>query len=165
VPRKRRTARKKNRKSRKDPFARERTLEALQRMRSDGLSLTRATRVAGTTPATARKYVGSALKRTPSGRWAPTRSDRLTRYIRMLTKDGVEEVRVRGSNPASRVARHMAAVDRYLRSGEIEALAEFHGQSIQAGRVTYPFITDEATLERLHAAGEVSFERLYTLRG
>jgi hypothetical protein len=83
----------------------------------------------------------------------------------MLTKDGVEEVRVRGSNTASRVASYLAAVRHYFRTGETEALAEFRGQSIRADRVTYPFITDEATLERLDAAGEVSFERMYTLRG
>ena len=165
MARKRGSARKTARKSRPDLAARERTLEALQRMRSNGLSLTRATRAAGTTAETARKYVGSALRKTRSGRWAPTPSDRLTRRIRMFTKDGIAEVSVRGSRPASRNARYFAAVEHYFRTADAEPLEEFRGQSIRAGAVTFPFITNPATLERLDAAGEPSFERMYTLRG
>ena len=161
----RRRTRNSGRRPRRDPFARERALEALQRMRSDGLSLTAGTRAAGTTIETARKYVGSALRKTKSGRWVPTRSDRLTRHIRFLTRDGIAKIRVRSSNATSRVARCMAAVNQYLLTGETEALAEFRGQSIRAGGVTYRFITAPAMIERLHAAGEVSFERLYTRRG
>ena len=157
--------RRRTRRSHTDPAARERALEALQHMRSDGLSLTRATRSVGTTPETTRKYVGSALRRTRSRRWAATPSDRLTRHIRVLTKDGIAEVRVRGSRPASRNARYLAAVEHYFRTADTEPLAEFRGQSIQAGGVTFPFIRDPATLERLDAAGETSFERMYTLRG
>jgi hypothetical protein len=134
-------------------------------MRSDGLSLTRASRWAHTTPETVRKYVGQALVKTERGRYAATPSDRLTRHIRVLTKDGITRIRVRSSRTASRVARHWAAVKHYLLTGETEALAEFRGQSIRADGITYPFITDPAMLERLHAAGEVSFERLYTRRG
>jgi len=93
------------------------------------------------------------------------RNRRLTRHIRFLTKDGIAGIRVRGSKAASDTARHWAAVKHYLLTGETEALAEFHGRSIRADGVTYPFITDPATLERIHAAGETSFERLYTQRG
>lgn len=147
-----------------DPAARERALEALHRMRAQGLSLTRAARESRTTPQTVRKYVGRELRRTSSGRYAPTPSDRLTRRVWLLTPRGKIEISVRGSRATSRVARHMVAVDRYLRTGKTEGLREFEGKTILSGKVTYPFVTDLAVLDRLAQAGEVSFERLYVLR-
>jgi hypothetical protein len=134
-------------------------------MRSDGLSLTRAAKQVHTTPETVRKYVGQALVQTAGGRYAATPSDRLTRRVWFFTGSGKVEVTVRGSKPASRVARYMAAVDQYLRTGDTDVLDEFRGQTIRARNVTYPFLTDLAVLDRLAHAGEVSFERLYVLRG
>ena len=58
----------------------------------------------------------------------------------------------------------MAAVDRYLRTGEIDALAELRGQSIRSRNRIYVFLTNTAALDRLANAGEVSFDRLYVLR-
>jgi len=165
MPRKRGRARKKARRPRTDPEARIRALDTVSRMRREGLSLTRAARHAWTTPETVRKYAGRALVKTASGRYAATRSDRLTRRIPILTKDGIARIQVRNSNTASRVGRYMAAVNHYLLHGEAEALAEFHGGSIQANGVTYPFITDPAMIERLHDAGATSFDRFYAPRG
>ena len=108
--------------------------------------------------------MGRAITRQRNGRYAATRSDRLTRHIWLLTETGKEEIAVRGSNAASRVARHMAAVDQYLRDGSTEALQAFQGQTIRAGKVTHPFLTDPSALDRLALAGEVSFDRLYVLR-
>ena len=133
-------------------------------MRSDGLSLTRAARRAHTTPETIRKHVGRALVRTARGRYAASPSDRFTRHVWFLTPDGKVEVAVRGSRPAERVARYMAAVDRYLRTGDTDALAEFQGQGIRARNQTFLFLTDTDALDRLANAGEVSFERLYARR-
>ncbi len=149
--------------SRVDPGARERALEALNRMRTQGLSLTRAARASQTTPQTVRKYVRSALTR-KKGRYAATPSDRLTRRVWLLTARGKVEITVRGSRPASRVAQYMTAVDRYLRTGDTEALRAFADQTIRAGKVTHRFATDTAVLDRLALAGEVSFDRLYVLR-
>ena len=149
---------------RTNPEARERALEALNRMRADGLSLTRAARTSRTTPQTVRNYVGRALTRSAGGRYAPTPSDRFTRRVWLLTARGKVEIAVRGSRPASRVARHMAAVDRYLREGRTDALRGFEGETIRAGRVVHAFVTDPVALDRLAFAGEVSFERLYVLR-
>ncbi len=164
MPAKRRTARKTTSKSRKDPAARERALDALNRMRSDGLSLTRAARLAHTKPQTVRKHVGRTLIRSPGGRYAATPSDRLTRYLWFLTKDGKVEVRVRGSRAASLIAKHWAAVDAFGRGVGAEALEEFRGQTIRAGNVTHHFFTDPKALERLGFADEVSFDSLYVLR-
>jgi hypothetical protein len=131
-------------------------------MRSDGLSLTRAARLAHTKPETVRKHVGRTLIRSPGGRYAATPSDRLTRRVWFLT--GKVEVRVRGSRVASLIAKHWAAVDAFGRGAGAEALEEFRGQTIRAGNVTHYFLTDPKALERLGFANEVSFDSLYVLR-
>jgi hypothetical protein len=133
-------------------------------MRAKKLSLTRAARVARTTRATVRKYGHQAVIKTPGGRYAVTPSDRLTRHIWILTERGRVEIAVRGSRQAERIARHMAAVDRYLRTGDAEALAEFQGQRVRSRYEAHPFLTDTQVLDRLAHAGEVSFERLYARR-
>jgi len=144
--------------------ARERSLEAIQRMRGEGVSLTEAATLVRTTRATVLRYARSALKRGRSGRYAVTRSDRLARHLWLHTEAGKIEITVRGSRAASRVAHYMAAVDQYLRSGDDAALREFEGESIRAGKTAHAFLTDRDALERLAFAGEISFDRLYTLR-
>jgi hypothetical protein len=164
VPRNRRKTRKKTRKSRNDPFARERALEVIQLMRSKGFSLTRAAREAHTTPETTRKKVGQALKRSKNGCYAATASDRLTRRVWFLTPTGKVEVAVRGSRAASRVAQHSAAIHHFLKTGDSGPLGAFQGQAIRSRNQTYIFLTDTEALERLADAGEVSFECLYVRR-
>ncbi len=164
MARKRRMVRRSARRRGNASVARERAMKVPQLMR-EGHSFAQAARRAKTTPRTVLKYARSAFRKSPSGRWAVRPSDRLTRDIRIMTKDGIAEVRVRGSRPASRNARYFAAVQHYFRTGDTKPLAEFRGQSIRAGGDTYPFITDVATLERLDAAGETTFEQMYTLRG
>jgi hypothetical protein len=164
MPRKRGRARKTTRRPRTDPAPRERALDALNRMRSEGLSLKQAARHAHTTPGTVRKYIGGVISKRPSGRYAAAPSDRLTRYVWFLTKDGKVERAVRGSRQAERLARHMAAVDRYLKTGDTDPLGEFESQGIRSRNQFHPFLTDTDALDRLANAGEVSFERLYTRR-
>jgi hypothetical protein len=164
MARKSQKTRLKTRKSRNDPFARERALETLQLMRSKGDSLTRAAREAHTTPETVRKYVGQTLIRSKSGRYAATSSDRLTRRVWFLTTTGKVEVSVRGSRAASRVAQHSAAVHEFLKTGDSRSLDAFQGQAIRSRNQTHFFLTDTEALERLANAGEVSFERLYVRR-
>jgi len=144
-------------------LARQRAFDALRRMREEDKSLTQAAWEAQTTPRTVRKYVAPALRKTPAGRYAPTRSDRLQRPLRFLTPDGVVSLNVRGSRAASEIARYGAAVDRYLRTGLTDALGEYRGKTLRVGRATYPFVTDARTLDRLANAGQVSFEDLYVL--
>lgn len=148
-------------KNRQPREARLRAFEALSRMRTQNLSLTQAARYAHTTSATVRQHVGSALRQTRSGRYAPTPSDRLTRSLRFLTPNGITEIRVRGSRAASRVGSYMNAVEQYLKTGSTDELNRFRGETIRAGKATHFFLTDQPTLKRLAHAGEVSFERLY----
>jgi hypothetical protein len=142
--------------------ARDRMFETIRFMRREGISLTRAARRAGTTPATVRKYVGSALRRDTRGRYVVKPSDRLTREMRFFVSDGMIEIKFRSSRAATRIAEHAAAVDRFLRTGRTDALESFIGKSVRGTNgVVHPFVTDPATLERLANAGEISFERLY----
>jgi len=150
---------------RESEVARLRALDALHRMRAQGLSLTQAADRALTTPATVRKYAGSALTRAASGRYRAKPWDRLARTLNVLTPRGVEQVTVRDSRTASRIAAHAAAVDRFLKTGDARALRPFRRQSFRAGKVAFPFLTDLRTLERLGNVGEVSFEDLYALKG
>lgn len=140
---------------------RQRVFEVLQRMRATGASLTRAARDAHTTPRTVRKHAASAVPQEANGRYRVTKSDRLARTVRFLTPDGGISVSVRGSRPASRIARHWAAVDRYLRTGNTDGLRDFTDKTFRVRGTTRSFVTDPALLDRLANAGEVSFEDLY----
>lgn len=132
-------------------------------MRAKGLSLAQAAKQSGTTPKTMQRRIGRALKRRPDGRYAATKWDRIPRTMRFLTENGLIELILRDSRQASAVATHMAAVDRYLRTGDSSALKPFRGQAIRVGKVDFRFVTHLKTLERLAYAGEVSFEDLYAL--
>ena len=132
-------------------------------MRADRLSLAEAARQANTTPRTVQRHVGEALKRGDDGRYAATKFDRIPRTLRFVTPRGLMDLTVRSSRTASQIGRYMAAVHKYLTTGDRRALWPFRGKSIRSGKIAHPFITDGTTLERLAFAGEVSFEDLYAL--
>ena len=84
--------------------------------------------------------------------------------MRFLTPQGATDLTVRGSRPASRIAKYWAAVDRYMKTGRTDALRRFQGASFRAEKVKHFFVTDTRTLKRLGYAGEVAFEDLYADR-
>lgn len=141
--------------------ARDRALEALQLMRRDGLSLTRAAKQVGTTPNAVRRHAGRALKQTSSGGYRAKAYDRMVREMVFLTPNGIEVLPIRDSRSASKLAHYMAAVDHYLRTGDDSRLRRFRGKGIWVEKRFRPFITDLDLLDRLANAGEVSFEELY----
>ena len=67
---------------------RDAALDALALIRRERLSLSQAARKAGTTPKTVRKYTGSALRRSPSGRYVPRRRDSLYRRMWITSTEG-----------------------------------------------------------------------------
>jgi hypothetical protein len=144
-------------------LAHQRSLSALDGMRSRGLSLAAAAREAGTTPRTMQRYVGTALRRAKDGRYMPSRFDRIPRTIRFFTSAGRVQLTVRDSRTVSHIARYMAAVKQFLLTGDRRGLWPFRGKAIRVGKVAYPFLTDSKTLERLAHVGEVSFEDFYAL--
>lgn len=139
---------------------RARALQAVRLMRSEGLSLSGATRRAHTSARTVLDYAGSAIGRR-EGHYFATKRDALPRMMRFVTPDGVIALQVRNSRQASRIGRYWAAVQRYLLTGRTEALRPFRGRTVRTGKVAYPFITDPRTLERVAHAGELRFEELY----
>jgi len=150
--------------TRADPRARERALDALSLMRK-GRSLRVAAKEAHTTAQTIRRYLPRALDQIAGGRYVAKAFDGYERTLYMLTAQGKIAVTVRGSRAASRIAQYWVAVDHFLKTGKTNLLYSFRGQSVRAGKVAYPFITNPNTLRRLGYAGEVSFEDLYALRG
>lgn len=160
----RRRTQKKARSNRRDPLARERALEAIHYMRAEGNSLTRAARRSHTTPETIRRYAKSALRRNRKGRYVVTPSDRITRRVWFLTPKGKIELSVQSSRAASRIARHMNAVEHFFLTGDSGPLDLFRGHFIRTRNRTHFFLTDTEVLEQLANADEISFDDLYARR-
>ena len=68
---------------------------------------------------------------------------------------------VRGSKQASQLGRYMSAVSKYLRTGDVDGLAEFEGQSV-AG---HALITDPDILSSLAQAGALTLDEIYAVSG
>jgi hypothetical protein len=151
--------RKANPKSKRQAQAYTRGLRVLTRMR-DGESLSHAARIEHIKPATARKYLGRHLRQGASGkRWIPSKSDRLTAEMNVLTPLGPITVPVRGSRERLRLGRYTTAVARWRRDkpGAEADIAAFAGQTVSG----YPLITDINLLASLEDAGVLGFEELY----
>lgn len=136
--------------------AHDRAMAALRYMRSEGLALTAAAEIAGTTPRTVRRYAAPALER-QGNRWRPTSGDRLYRRMAVFGATGRADVDVRGSRVASLVGSHFNAVDRYLRTGDASVLAPFRGKRVGGVEL----LTDVEIIERLDAAHELDIDDIY----
>jgi hypothetical protein len=132
-----------------------RSLHVLARMRRTGTSLTAAAREEHIDPRTVRKYLGAELR----GRGRVTKADRRRRDMLIPTTIGNAPVAVRGSKQASQLGRYMSAVSKYLRTGDVEGLAEFEGQSI-AGHL---LITELDLLSSLAQAGALTLDEIYAV--
>ena len=144
-------------------LAQQRSLDALRDMRSRNLSLSQAAKHAGTTSRTMHRHVGKALKKGTDGRYAATKWDRIPRTMRFLTENGMIDFVFRDSRIASDIARHLSAVNQFLRTGDRAPLAAFRGKSVRSGKTAHAYLTNPTALERLAYAGEVSFEDIYSL--
>lgn len=132
-----------------------RSLHVLARMRRTGSSLTAAAREEHIDPRTVRKYLKAELR----GRGKATKADRRRRDMLIPTTVGNAPVTVRGSKQASQLGRYMSAVSKYLRTGDVDSLAEFEGQSI-AG---HALITDADMLSSLAQAGALTLDEIYAV--
>src|SRR5215472_9012856 len=122
-----------------------RALHVLARMRRTGETLTTAARAEHTDPRTVRRYLNAEMRTLAEGQITPTRTDRRQRRMLIPTALGTTPLTIRGSKQASQLGRYMSAVGKYLRTGDVDALAEFEGKSI-AGHV---LITDPDMLSSL----------------
>ena len=136
---------------------RERALAVLARMRSRGESLSKAARALRTTPRTVRKLVGSQLRRSASGRYSPTSSDRLKREIFVFGNDGYEPVTVHSSKRAQLASEHLIAINRFLRTGDTEWLKPFQQKRISGVEL----LTDPDRIREFAEADLVKLDGLY----
>jgi len=127
-----------------------------------GTSFTEASREFGISPNKVKALLGSTLKKSKSGRYVAKASDRLLRVLVIPGPQGLQEVAVKGSDVASKIAEYSSAVQKYIRTGDSSQLKKFKrlrlldekGQRIK-------LITDLAELKKLGSAGVLSFESLY----
>ena len=151
--------RKSSTRNKREAAMRQRALRVLSRTRR-GESLSQAAREEGTKAATVRKSLPKHFRQdAPGKRWQPSKSDRLTEQMNVLTPLGPVAVPVRGSRERSRLGRYDIALRKWrrgLRGGEAE-LAAFEGQTVGG----HPLITDVKLLATLEDAGVLDFEELY----
>ena len=138
------------------------SLEVLSLMRRKHLSFDAACNAVGIDRKTALRFIGSELRQEESGgRYVVTPHDFLPRTVHFITTAGTVPVTVMDSRTASRIAEHMNAVRAFTHRGDPSALGGFHGETFEAGGVTYEFVTDLTILTRLADADELGFDGLY----
>lgn len=110
--------------------ARDRSLHVLAAMRGDpNLSLTHAAKLQGVKPATVRKYVPSALRKS-NGKFRATKSDRYTATLYVPDTHGnAVPVRTHSSKEREQLSQYLRDLGRYLR-GDRNALASWQGKKI-----------------------------------
>lgn len=157
-------SRKNRSKTSRDGSLSDRSFEAKQlafhtvaRMRHDGLSIESASREEGTTPATVKKYLPAALRRSKSGRWVATKSDRYVRSVRLPDIHGPVIIPARGFKEAQFASAYLASLNRWARTGKAYELAPFHGKKIG----DFTLITASRTLKALGDAGLLQIDSLY----
>lgn len=138
----------------KERLARRRALEVVSEARRGKGSLSKLARARGMSPKTVRR--ASGVFRKQGGRWVPTRSDRVERWLKSYENGSRVEVLVRDSRTASRLSRYSNAVGHYLESGDPSGLAEFEGKTYRdAYGTVHTFDTDpaaiRAAIERLES--------------
>ena len=103
--------------------------------------------------------------RRTSERRQTTPPNRRTHTIRIPAVDGMRSIAVRSSRDASLVGEYWNAVHRHVARGDSAALEQFENvriTTVTGERVS--LLTDVNTLDRLAAAGVLSFESIYGRR-
>src|SRR5580698_340670 len=107
-----------------------RAFDAITKMRHDDLPLDAAARAANTTPATIRKYLPATLRKTKTGHWVATKSDRYVRVLSLPGPHGPVIVRARGSEEARFASAYLTSLTRWARTEKAYELGPFHGKKI-----------------------------------
>lgn len=139
-----------------------RATNAVSKMRTEHVSLSKASQEVGLDPATVIRLVRPALRRQSKGRYVARSRDSLLRVLVIPSPDGLREIAVRDSRQASLIGEYSTAVQRYLQTGDASSLQKFRNKRIRdisGKRILLITNTDE--LDRLGGAGVLSFESLY----
>ena len=138
---------------------RTRAIRVLGRVRR-GASLSRAARNERIKPTTVKKYLPRQFRQeAPGKRWKPTKYDRLTLPMNVLTPQGIATVPVRGSRERNLLGAYNVALRKWRegkRGAEAE-LAKFKNKTVGG----LPLITDVTVLSTLEDADAFGFEELY----
>jgi len=136
--------------------------DCLPKLRTDGISVQEAERQFGLAPGTVAHIAGTALRKNKKRQFVARASDSLLRVLVLPTPEGLSEIALRDSRQASLVGEYWAAVQKYLETGESSPLHRFKGIHVtgEDGK-EISLLTDLDELDRLGAAGVLSFESLY----
>jgi len=77
--------------------------------------------------------------------------------MRILTADGIEDLELNTSEARSAVGSHWNAIQRFLATGDSDALERFALTSVRRRRL----LTDPDEIERLARIGELDVEDIY----
>lgn len=134
----------------------------IRKMRSEGISLTRAAKEYGIDRKRVIELGGSALRKQKNGRYKPRSFDRMLRVLTIPYAGGPKEIAVRDSRTASRLAEYSNAVDKFALRGDRSGLSEFRNLRLKdAEGKPIKLLTDVKELGQLRDAGLLSFESLY----
>jgi hypothetical protein len=140
----------------KERLARRRALEIVSDARRGKGSLSKLARARGMAPKTVRRASGAFRKR--GGRWVPTPSDRVERWLKSYENGTRIEVLVRDSRTASLLSRYANAVGLYRETGNPAGLAEFKGRTYRdANGTVHTLETDPAALRDAFERSESDF--------
>lgn len=96
-----------------------RVTHVIAKMRSEKISLTKASREFGLNPKAVQARAGSALRKTKSGRYVARPSDKLLRVFVIRDSQGSKkEVAVRDSVVASKIGEYHDAVRKFAHTGD-----------------------------------------------
>ena len=104
-------------------------------MRNRGYSLTKASRIAGTTPETVRKHTGAIKK--DGYRYAPKSYDTVSREMRINENGREVWISIKDSRHASTIGRYQNAVKLYLNTGDESYLKPFRNKRIRDSEGNY----------------------------
>jgi hypothetical protein len=135
----------------------------LTAMRNEKVSLRTAAAEYSISPQTVKRYAGSGLRKTPNGTYKARASDRMLRVLVIPGQDGkMVEIATRDSRSASMVAGYSNALQLFLEMGDSTQLDEYRGQVVtDAQDQPIQLVTNLDELERLGAAGVLSYQSLY----
>lgn len=131
-------------------------------MRTRGVSLFQAAHEVGVSPNEFVRLGGSALRKTPNGRYVAKARDNLLRVINLPGKKGLREIALDDSGEASVAGRYWDAVRLYLQTGDASGVNKFRRKAVfDANGRLFELLTDLDELDRLGSAGVLSFESIY----
>jgi hypothetical protein len=131
-------------------------------MKSQGFSLTKASKQVGVNPRDVLRLAPSAFRKRPNGRYVAKATDRLLRVLAIPSEKGLREIAVRDSRQASVIGEYWNAVEQYLRRGDKSGIKRFKRIRVtDASGRRVRLLTNLLELRRQGSAGVFRFESLY----